>query len=136
MADISKMLVPAAAGGIVAGILSGIPVVNLLCCLWYIAGGAIAAWMLIGKVGKIELTDGAIVGAISGAIAGIIAGMLGLIVSMVFSAGMASIFGNVPGMADMGITAITGVLSIFFSIIFGAVFGAIGGVIVAKLKEK
>ena len=135
MVDMSKMTMPVIAGGLVAGVLSGIPVVSLLCCLWYILGGGIAAWMLIGKVGKIELMDGAIVGGISGVIAGIIAGILGIIASMVFTVGMGSMLGDIPGAADVGITAITGIVGIFIGIILGAIFGAIGGVIVAKLKE-
>lgn len=136
MADISKMLVPAAAGGLVAGIATSIPVVNwlnVLCCLWFIIGGAIAAWMLIRGGGKIKLTDGAIVGAISGIIAGIIAAVLGTILGIA-----GSIFNNivnVPGASGIGLEVFMGIIGIFIYPILGAIFGAIGGVIFAKLKE-
>lgn len=136
MVDISKMTMPAIVGGIVAGILSGIPLIGALCCLWFIAGGAIAAYMLIGNVGKIELTDGAIVGALSGVVAGIIAGILGIIVSILFPVDLSGIFGDVPGMGiDTTVILAAGIIGIVIDIIFGAIFGAIGGVIVAKLKE-
>ncbi len=132
MADISKMLVPAIAGGVVAGIATSIPIIkwlNVLCCLWFIIGGAIAAWMLIKSIGKIKLTDGAIVGALSGIIAGIIAAVIGTIF------GIAGSIVNFPGSSGIGIEVISGIIGVFIYPIFGVVFGAIGGVIVAKLSE-
>ena len=40
---------PALLGGLVLGVLSGLPLVNMgnaCCCLWVIAGGVIAAYLL------------------------------------------------------------------------------------------
>ena len=67
------MLMPALVGGAVAGVLSGIPFVNCLCCLWAIGGGMLAAHMLT-KDSPIALTtgDGAIVGIFSGIVATIV----------------------------------------------------------------
>ncbi|MCZ7371502.1 MAG: hypothetical protein O8C66_13445, partial [Candidatus Methanoperedens sp.] len=58
-----EYLVPALISGAVAGVLSGIPFVNCLCCLWII-GGAILATNLLAKKTPALLTagDGAIVG--------------------------------------------------------------------------
>ena len=133
MIDISKMTKPAVVGGLVAGILTGIPYVGMLCCLWFIAGGAIAAWMLIGQVGRIEITDGAIVGALSGAIAGLVAGVIGVIFMALGFGAMSEIpgMGDVVGLGVMGLM----IVGIIVNIILGAIFGAIGGVIVAKVKE-
>jgi len=134
MIDISKMMMPALVGGLVAGVATSIPVINWLnvfCCLWFIIGGAIAAWMLIGAIGKIELTDGAIVGALSGVVAGVIAAVLG----MIFGLAAGSMFGNVPGAGDVGVAVLGGIIGIIIYPILGAVFGAAGGVIVAKLKQ-
>ena len=67
------MFVPALIGGVIAGILSGIPLVNCLCCLWIIGGGILAAYFLT-KESPVTLTagDGAIVGIFTGIIAAIV----------------------------------------------------------------
>lgn len=64
------MLVPALIGGAVAGILTGIPLINCLCCLWIVGGGVLAAYFL-NKESSIVLTagDGAIVGVFAGMVA-------------------------------------------------------------------
>lgn len=67
------MFVPALIGGVTAGILSGIPIVNCLCCLWIIGGGLLAAYFLT-RESSVNLTagDGAIVGVFTGIIAAIV----------------------------------------------------------------
>lgn len=67
------MMMPALIGGAVAGVLSGIPFINCLCCLWAIGGGILAAHLL-SKDSPIALTtgDGAIVGIFSGIVATIV----------------------------------------------------------------
>ena len=67
------MFVPALIGGVVAGVLSGIPIVNCLCCLWIIGGGILAAYFLT-KESSVTLTagDGAIVGIFTGIIAAVV----------------------------------------------------------------
>ena len=60
------MLQPALIGGVVNGVLSGLPVINIgniCCCLWVIVGGAVAAYMLQQKREvPINAGDGAAVG--------------------------------------------------------------------------
>ncbi len=67
------MFVPALIGGAVAGILSGIPFVNCLCCLWIIGGAMIATYFFV-KDSKVSLSlgDGAIVGVFTGIIAAVV----------------------------------------------------------------
>ncbi len=77
------MFVPALIGGCIAGILSGIPIVNCLCCLWIIGGGILAAYFLT-KDATATLTAGD--GAIVGIFAGIIAAISEAIVSIPFRA--------------------------------------------------
>ena len=57
------MFVPALIGGAVAGVLSGLPFFNCLCCIWII-GGAMLASYLLSKDSPVSLSagDGAIVG--------------------------------------------------------------------------
>ncbi|MBU1185415.1 MAG: hypothetical protein KKD56_00555 [Acidobacteria bacterium] len=61
---------PALIGGGIAGVLSGIPIINCLCCLWIIGGAVLASYLLL-KDAKVPLTagDGAVVGALTGLIA-------------------------------------------------------------------
>jgi hypothetical protein len=68
-----EMFVPALIGGVVAGVLSGIPLLNCLCCLWII-GGAMLSSYLLAKNSPVALSagDGAIVGAFSGIIAAVV----------------------------------------------------------------
>ena len=77
------MFVPALIGGVIAGILSGIPIVNCLCCLWIIGGGILAAYFL-AKESPIVLTAGD--GAIVGIFTGIIAAFVEIIVDIPFRA--------------------------------------------------
>jgi hypothetical protein len=66
------MFTPALVGGAVAGILSALPFVNCLCCLWII-GGAMLASYLLSKNSTVSLSagDGAIVGIFAGIIAAV-----------------------------------------------------------------
>lgn len=66
------MLVPALIGGAVAGILTGIPLINCLCCLWIIGGAILASYILV-KDSPVALSagDGAIVGVFSGIVAAV-----------------------------------------------------------------
>ena len=68
-----EMFVPALIGGVVAGVLSGIPVINCLCCLWIIGGAMLSSYLLV-KNSPVALStgDGAIVGALSGIIAAVV----------------------------------------------------------------
>ena len=67
------MFGPALIGGAFAGILTALPFINCLCCLWIIGGGMLAAYFLY-KNSSVALTagDGAIVGVFSGIIGAII----------------------------------------------------------------
>jgi hypothetical protein len=74
---------PALVGGAAAGILSGIPFINCLCCLWIIGGGILGAY-LCGRNTPAVLTSGD--GAIVGAFAGVIAAVVDALISIPFQA--------------------------------------------------
>ena len=66
------MFVPALIGGVIAGVLSGIPIIECLCCLWIIGGGMLAAYFLTKESSSVmRAGDGAIVGIFTGIIAAI-----------------------------------------------------------------
>lgn len=67
------MFVPALIGGGIAGLLSGIPLINCLCCLWIIGGGITAAYFFNRESSRpITPGDGAIVGVFAGLIAAVV----------------------------------------------------------------
>ena len=80
-----RMLMPALIGGILSGLLSAIPFISCLCCLWVIGGGLLAAYLL-SKDSPNSLTTGD--GAIVGVFAGIIGSVVDTIVSIPFDAMM------------------------------------------------
>jgi len=78
------MFVPALIGGAFAGILTAIPFVNCLCCLWIIGGGVLAAYF-VTKNSPVILSVG------DGAIAGVFAGMIGAVIDFLISIPLAPI---------------------------------------------
>lgn len=77
------MLTPALIGGAAAGVLSAVPIVNCLCCIWIIGGAMLAAYLLV-KDSPVVLSAGD--GAILGVLTGIIAAVVDVIVDIPFRA--------------------------------------------------
>jgi CDP-diglyceride synthetase len=80
-------LKPAMIGGVVIGLLSIIPIVNLgnvCCCLWAILGGLLATYLYV-KNSPVPASagDGAILGAIAGAVGAVIVIILGIPISII-----------------------------------------------------
>jgi hypothetical protein len=69
-------LQPALVGGLVAGLLSVVPVISVGCCLWGLTGGAVAAYMLIKRSPVFRVTNG------DGAVVGLLAGLIGSVIMM------------------------------------------------------
>jgi hypothetical protein len=66
------MLRPALVGGIVAGVLTAVPLVNCLCCLWVIGGAMLAAYLFAkDSPGPMTPGDGAVVGILAGIVAAV-----------------------------------------------------------------
>lgn len=146
-----RFLTPALIGGAAAGLLSGIPLVNCLCCLWIIAGSAFAAYLL-AKDSPVSLTSGD--GALVGALAGVVAAVVDSVVSIPFQAAnmalskrmierLGAYLDQMPAQWNEWLTRSDGSFSItwFFAglliaaVVFAA-FGALGGVIGASLFGK
>jgi hypothetical protein len=72
--------------GVIFGVLSSIPFVNLLnvcCCLWVVIGGAVAARTLINRSPVFPVTSGE--GAVVGLLAGVISSAVYLVVGVPLS---------------------------------------------------
>ena len=145
---------PALIGGVVLGILSAIPFVNLpnlCCCAWAIAGGIIAAHLYI-KASPAPVRPG------DGAVLGVLAGVVGAVIYLVIGVPLAYVTGNVmmgmlsnliassnPDQAEAfrmqmeaGTTIagaiVRGIITMVLLIIFATIGGLIGVAIFEKRK--
>ena len=148
----NRLTQPALIGGLVMGVLTGLPIVsagNLCCCLWVIAGGVIAAYVLQqNEPAPITPGDGAIVGLL----AGIVGAFVYLIVSVPVSFLVAPMerivvqrfierMGDVPPefreFASRGFgTGLRLMLGFLFWLVVGAGFSTIGGIIGQAIFQK
>ena len=82
----SSKLRPALVGGILIGLLSGLPYVslgNLACCLWVVLGGALSTYLYIKKSPTpVEMGEGALIGALAGVIGTVIKLIVGVPVTI------------------------------------------------------
>lgn len=68
-----EMIIPAVVGGVAAGLLSALPLANCFCCLWIIAGAALAVYLYArGSSKPVSSSDGLLLGILTGLIATII----------------------------------------------------------------
>jgi len=137
-----KYLKPALISGVIGGLLSAIPILNLpnCCCLWVILPVIWACFMYRKEYGFVDIGPGAALGAITGAIIGIIGGFLGIIMMAIFGTMyMAFIMNmiqsfNVPAeslqrMQLMGSSVLSSIAGIFIYTAIGALVGLIMGAI-------
>ena len=81
---------PALIGGLVIGLLWSVPflnLINLCCCLGVMAGGALAAWLLIKRSPELPVSsgDGAVVGLLAGLVGAGVYLLLGIPIALVFN---------------------------------------------------
>jgi hypothetical protein len=140
-----EYLVPALIAGVGAGILSGIPFVNCLCCLWIIGGAVLAAHLLAkNSPGPLTAGDGAIVGTLTGIVAAVVDSLMSLPLRRVneeflrrvtdslsqFANQMPSWWQDfVQRRATAGVSPAMFLLGLFISAAIFAVLGVLGGVI-------
>jgi len=147
------MFKPALIGGLIIGLLSGLPVIqlgNCFCCLWVIVGAMFAAY-LFSKEAKISLKagDGAIVGMFSGIIGAIISSLINLPFRALNQQIVARFLERLPEYGgefpqDMNLWLKRGaefslpmfMLGLVISVIIYALFGALGGIIGTSLFGK
>ncbi len=150
------MFKPALIGGVLLGILSALPFVNLMncfCCAWVIAGGALAAHLYVrNSPTVVTLGQGIVIGLLTGAI--------GAVVDVVFSipirimlAGVGTGFlqqiidqiPNLPpetkeamrsALASGSIGVASWIISAAFTLVVYAAIGMLGGAIGVALFEK
>ena len=81
-ANSTDKLRPALMGGLLLGLLSSIPFVNIgniLCCMWVVIGGAVATYLYVKKSPQpVQIGEGAMLGAMAGGIGSVIAIVVGI----------------------------------------------------------
>jgi hypothetical protein len=145
----ASKLQPALLGGLVLGVLSALPIVsmgNACCCLWVLAGGATAAYLLQNsQPAPISAGDGAAVGFLAGVVGAIVWQVLAIPVTVMMGPIQARMFerllnsGDVPDNvrpifeamqqnAGFGIARfiVGSVFTMFVSVIFSTVGGLVG----------
>lgn len=130
-------LKPALLGGLIAGILSVIPIVSTCCCLWAILGGLLASFLYIkSSAAPVTTGGGAGVGAITGAVGALIYIIIGLPISLFFGiAQMEDAFRRSGVEIPLGGIALV-VLSVFVVAVLIVIFSTLGGILGVPIFEK
>lgn len=128
---------PALVGGLIAGILSVIPIVSTCCCIWSILGGLLASFMYIKSApAPVTPGEGAGVGALAGVMGAIIYVIIGLPISLFFGTAQMEEAFRRSGVE----VPLTGIALVLIGVVFVAVlilvFSTIGGVIGVPIFEK
>jgi hypothetical protein len=140
-----NLLISALVGGVVTEILTNVPVVSLLTCVFCVSfwiGPLLAVWLYRRMQGEVSL--GQAVGI--GALAGVIAGVIGFILSFFNLAGVGDLsqalrpmaqnlqiseedLKNIEAMTTGPMLIVFNMIGVGVTIAFGAVGGLIGGAI-------
>lgn len=147
----NSKLKPAIIGGVIVGLLSAIPFVNLAnicCCLWALLGGAIASYVYIkGSPIPVKAGDGAVLGVLAGVVGAVIYVIIGIPLGILAGAAMVNLMaGWIEGvnpdqarmMREMQATQ-TIIATIIRGIIFAILliaFSTIGGLLGVAIFEK
>jgi hypothetical protein len=151
----ASKLQPVLLGGIVMGVLSALPIVNIgnCCCLWVISGGALAAYLLQQNQSMpITSGDGATVGLMAGIVGAVVHTVVSIPVTLLMgpiqsrfmerilqNAGdvppeMQPIFESLRHGGAFSIVAL--VIGFMFMLVVGIIFGALGGLLGATMFRK
>lgn len=124
-------------GGLVAGVLSGLPVVGGCCFLWAIGGGFLAVFMYMkNSPAPMQMGDAAKLGAIAGAIGAVISLVLGL-PFLLLGVGSAAMNQDMARAGiGAGIMAVGGFVGLIIRALFVVGFAAVGGIIGAAVLGK
>jgi hypothetical protein len=152
----SGRLQPALFGGLFIGVLSALPIVkmgNCCCCLWVVAGGALAVYL---RQQNTPFAVTAAEGALTGLLAGLIGGVLAAIISVPLMAIMGpyqqQIVERMMSWRDFpedsretierfmrqnaGFGPVRFLIDIVWEVITGTVFGMLGGLLGVAMFKK
>jgi hypothetical protein len=130
-------LKPALLGGLIAGILSVIPIVSTCCCLWAILGGLLASFLYIkSSAAPVTPGGGAGIGAMAGAFGVLIYLIIGLPINLFLgTAQMEDVFRRSGVEVPLGGIALV-LLGVFFMAVMILIFSTLGGILGVPIFEK
>ncbi len=148
----SSKLQPALLGGLLLGVLSALPIVNIAnacCCLWVLSGGALAAYLLQrNQSAPISSSDGALVGFGAGLVGAVVWQVLTVPVTLVMGPIQSRLIARLLDAGDLpenvrqvfqtlqenaGFSLRRFVLGGFFTMFVSLIFSTLGGLIGAGL---
>ena len=148
------MLQPALLGGVVIGVLSALPIINLAncCCAWILFGGGLAAYLMQQqRPAPISVGDGALVGLLAGIIGALIWTVVAIPISAMmigFESGMLdNVLSNASEMPpdvrsfleslrSGPVRGLAAVIGFFITMCVCSVFGMLGGLFGALFFRK
>ncbi len=132
--------------GLVFGVISGIPLLNCCCFLWFPIGALLTVMNVANKAGRtVEFAEGAILGLIVGGIAGVSSGMIGGTISALSGTASLEMVRSLPNLppdqremmeAMYGNPATSFAMSCCMHSVIGPALGAIGGLIGSAVFKK
>lgn len=153
----SGRLQPALFGGLFIGVLSALPIVNIgncCCCLWVVAGGALAVYLRQQNTPyAVNASEGALMGLLAGLIGGVVAALLSIpLMAMMGPFQQRMIEQILNSRADIpeesrdmiekmirrnaGFGAVAFVFGLVWHVVVGAVFGLLGGLLGVAIFKK
>jgi hypothetical protein len=142
-------------GGLLIGVLSALPIVNIAncCCLWVVGGGILAAYLQQQKegVGSLPIARGAVVGLLAGVAGAFVWVLASIPLSMVMGPlqermvqemlqGATDMPPNVrellEGVGDRASSPFQYIFGFLFHLCAGAIFATAGGAIGASLFKR
>ena len=152
---------PALIGGVVMGVLSALPIVsagNLCCCMWVIAGGLVAAYLLQqNQAAPITPGDGALVGLLAGLAGAVVHLIISIPIGLMLAPFERAMFERVGEMAGsmppemrellerygsnrVGVGLAAGIMwrmiGFMFMLVIGGIFSTVGGLLGAVIFRK
>jgi preprotein translocase subunit SecY len=157
--DTERMLKPALIGGVLLGVLSSLPILNLfncICCAWVIGGGFLAAYLYVkDSSSPVSMGGGVAIGLFAGIIGAIVSGLFSIPLNYLLSSGRMDIaeqikrgleqVPNLPPETREAIEALSiqgnmGILyflfALFFTLVVYCLFAMLGGAIGVAVFEK
>lgn len=144
----SGRLQPALLGGVFIGVMSALPIVNAgncCCCLWVLAGGALAVYLRKqNSTIPITAAEGALVGMLAGVTGGVIGSVLNIPIQMMMGPLQAEWLGRIAAgnedmppevremidrMAAGGALGAAGIFMSLVNIVMSTIFGMLGGLL-------
>ncbi len=117
-------------GGLIAGVLSGVPYIGGCCFLWALGGGFLAIYMIMkNTTAPLEMGEGAKIGAIAGAIALVPFLIIRIIYITVVGVSTVALSQDQNAGAIAGIVAAGGIVVVVIGAVVVVAFAVLGGVI-------